>query len=376
MHCKNKRFFFLLMPKHLVLLLFFLIAFSHTICSQENNPPVFGFEWKTHYTYLMAHHEHMRILSEKHFPIYQFNLFKGGDHHKDWHALYRYPQYGVSFIYSPLSSPQYLGFGLGIVPFINFPQYRKNNFSACFFVGSGLGYISKPFDVIGNYKNTAIGSKFNAVMMGQADFRYRVSACSEISAGISITHFSNGKIKTPNLGINNTGMYIGYAHSFVSKKEMTTPETSEETQKPELNVFLASAIKQDYPVEGKYFLYTAFSLNAKINISKKRKIGAGVEVFYDFSDRAYYNKRGDENSDISYMKPALYVLHDYKIGKMSIFLHLGTYLYTYEKNREAGMIYDRTGVQYYFSPGLSGFIALKKHYFQADCLEFAVNLTF
>jgi len=376
MLCKNRYFIFSVLSNQGFLSLLILIMLFHSGYSQKNNSPVYGFELKTHYAYLMSHHDHMRILSEQHFPIYQFNLFKGGNHQKEWHDLYRYPQYGVSVIYSPLSSPQYLGYGIGIVPFISFPQYRNNRFSACFYVGSGAGYVSKPFDVLENYKNTAIGSKFNAVLMGQADFRYRLSAYSEISTGLSITHFSNGRIKTPNLGINNTGLYIGYARSFASKKEVVPPDISEDIKKHEYNIFFASSVKQDYPVEGKYFLYSAFSVNAKKIISRKRKIGAGLDIFYDFSDKAYYTQRGDENSDITYTKPALYVLHDFRLGKMSIFLHLGTYLYTYEKNREAGMIYDRTGIQYFFTPQLSGHIALKKHYFKADCLEFAINVTF
>ncbi len=355
-----------------IIMLFTLTGFS------QNNEPKWGVELKTHYSFLMVHHKHMNILAEQHFPVVQLNVFKTGDHGKEWQQLYRYPHYGVSLIYTTLSSPQYLGAGYGLISYASFPQFRANRFSANFFVGGGIGYVEKIYDMRENYKNISIGTHLNAVLQGQADFRYRISSKSEISAGISILHFSNGKIKVPNLGINNVGAFVGYSHHIPYNRKIreVQPENLTAEKYWEHNVFFASALKQIYPIGSDYFLYTALSFNTKRILNRKRKVGIGVDVVYDFSDRAHFRNKGFDMPDISYAKPGIYGIHDFRLGKLSIFIHIGTYLYAFEKNQDVGLIYDRTGLQYFFNDNLSIMLALRKHYAKADCIEFGINYSF
>jgi hypothetical protein len=362
-----------------ICMLLLLQIWAVNMYSQNENKPSLGIELKTNYSFLMPHHDHMRILTEQHFAVFQLNLFKSGNHGKEWHKEYAFPQVGVSLLFSPLSSPKYIGYGAAVVPFINFPLFKVNKSKVCFLVGSGPGFIQKPFHVVENYKNEAIGSTLNAALLSQLDYRYFLTERTEISAGVSILHFSNGKTKTPNLGLNNVGIYAGIAHHFQSKKSVEASSQNQDYWTEgswEKSVFFGAALKQIYPVGGKYYLYSAYSLNIKNKISKKSKIGLGLEVYYDYSDRAHFRLKGFDKPDIAYAKPGIYALHDFTIGKMSIFIHLGTYLYAFDKNQNVGMIYDRLGVQYYFNKNLSAHIALKTHYAKADCIEWALNLSF
>lgn len=359
-----------------ILLIITCFLFSYYVFSQTENQATYGVELKTHYAFLMPHHKHMRILQNQHFPVYQLNFFKNGNFGREWQSLYNNPQHGFSVIYSPLSSPEHLGFGVGIFPFVNFHVFEKNKFSVAFFVGAGLGFVQKPFSIRENYKNEAVGSRFNAVLAGQADFRYRASASSEISAGLSLTHFSNGKIKTPNLGINNCGIFLGYAYHLKPEKPIETKPAFSMEKTYEFNFFFAGSTKQNYPVGGKNYLYTAYSMNVKRIMGHKRKIGAGLDMFYDYSDRAYFESIGFSKRDITYVKPAIYFIHDFTLSRVSILIHIGTYLYAFEKNQDVGMIYDRVGIQYYFNQNISTHIALKTHYAKADCIEIALNLSF
>lgn len=349
------------------------LTLSH---AQIYTKPTQGVEVKYHYAILLAHHAHMRILTDRHFPMIQVNFFNAGNYHREWQQLYDYPMFGISLLSSPLSSQQYLGSGIGVAPFVNYPLFRTSLFSVNFFVSSGIGYIGKPFDMRNNYKNQAIGSHLNALLAGQIDLRYRINESSEVSTGISLTHFSNGKVKVPNLGINNVGFFVGYAHHFTTNEPAVKEVHSTEDPAWEKNVFLAAAIKQIYPVGGNYYPYTALSFNVKKIINRKRKIGVGADIFYDFSDRARFVKMGVMNPDITYTKPALYALHDFRMGKTSVFVHIGAYLYAYEKNQGYGMIYDRAGIQYYFNNSISALVALKTHYAKADCIEWAINFSF
>ncbi len=368
--------FFISVAKSVLIWIGFLIYPYFETEAQNSIPAEYGIELKTHYGFLMAHHTYMRILQEQHFPILQLNFFKKGNFGKEWQSMYHFPQYGVSLIYSPLSSPKYLGKGIAVVPFMNFRIFTHEKVSFKFFVGSGIGYIEKPFNIRENYKNEAIGSRFNAVLAGQADFRYKITPSAEISSGLSITHFSNGKHKTPNLGINNLAVYFGIAKYLPSNKSYKQPEILEESKRWEKNFFFALSSKQNYPVGGNNYLYTAYSFNVKRFIGRKSKFGIGTDIFYDFSDRAHFRSVGFNKPDLTYIKPALYILHDFRIGKVSLFIHVGTYLYTFENNQDYGMIYDRAGIQYYFNKYLSTHIALKTHYARADCIELAINLSF
>ena len=139
---------------------------------------------------------------------------------------------------------------------------------------------------------------------------------------------------------------------------------------------MGSAIKQKYPVGGNNYLYYTLSFNVKKKLNRKRKIGAGIDIFYDFSDKADFESKGYDESAITYMKPAIYAIHDFRLNKISIILNLGTYLYAFERNQNIGMIYDRVGLQYYFSNKVSCYVALKTHYANADCIEWGLNYSF
>ena len=65
-----------------------------------------------------------------------------------------------------------------------------------------------------NPANIMMGSKINAYI--NADFYLNVTLTRELdfSAGLSMTHFSNGNTKFPNAGLNSIGMKFGLLYCF------------------------------------------------------------------------------------------------------------------------------------------------------------------
>jgi len=372
------------MNNSLFFLLFSLII-SHYLFSQETNKIEhrssisWGVETKLHISYTMSHHKYMRILNERHSPIMQLNIFKIADGSNYWHSLYDYPNYGLSLLASPLSSPKYLGNAYAIVPYINFPMYRRKNFSANFFIGGGIGYITKIFDATDNYKNIAIGSRINIALLGQADFRYSISNEFEMSSGIGITHFSNGRVKTPNLGINIPSIFLGFAWNINSVKEFSEKSLSTPEFKPkwETGISFGGGTKQIYPPgEKNYGAYT-LSANIKRVLNLKRKIGAGIDVFYDFSDKQSFAKKGDTIvNNVELLKPGIYLLHDFRLSNLTILFHIGAYLYAKDKNQDVGMFYKRLGIQYYITKNISIQVAMKTHYARIDFIENSIIYSF
>jgi hypothetical protein len=354
------------------------LLFLFVVCqnAKSQHTAKWGVEYQQHYGFLMAHHPHMHILNTQHFGLQQINLFKQATA-SHWQQLYNYPKYGLAIVQSSLSSPQNIGYGFAVIPFIRFPWLKTQNAKLSFHVGCGVGYIQKPFHHIHNYKNSAIGSQLNAALQGQLNYSYRFKTKHEINAGIAITHFSNGKIKTPNLGLNNLSAFVGYAHLFPLKETLENKEHNVQfNPQLEKNIFFAASVKQKYPIGGPNYFYGAASFNIKKPLSLKRKLGLGVDVFYDFSDKASLIEKGHEEDALAYVKTGIYAAHDWNFHRMSIFMHIGTYLYVLENNQNQGKIYQRVGVQHQLSQSISTFLALKSHFAKADCIEFGVQYSF
>ena len=168
-------------------------------------------EAKLHYGFFYAHHLELEIFNS-HFPAFELNLQKQtyGKHKSE--RSYDYPLVGFSFFYSGLGGFDAIGSSFALYPFINFPLWRKNDFFLGFRFGLGVGYLTKKFDRIDNYKNLAIGSNLNAAVNIMFDLRYRLSNRFILSGGISLQHFSNGSLKLPNYGLNIPLINLGLVY--------------------------------------------------------------------------------------------------------------------------------------------------------------------
>lgn len=89
----------------------------------------------------------------------------------------------------------------------------------------GLSFGWKPYDAQMNPANIMMGSKINAYI--NADFYLNVTLTRELdfSAGLSMTHFSNGNTKFPNAGLNAVGLRAGLTYNFGRKSSEMAPRT-------------------------------------------------------------------------------------------------------------------------------------------------------
>ena len=85
----------------------------------------------------------------------------------------------------------------------------------------GLSFGWKPYDSDTNPSNIMMGSKVNAYLNVDFLFKWRIMREVDLTAGISLTHFSNGNTKYPNAGLNTVGGRAGLSYNFGRR----TPET-------------------------------------------------------------------------------------------------------------------------------------------------------
>ena len=89
----------------------------------------------------------------------------------------------------------------------------------------GLSFGWKPYDDAVNPLNKMMGSKMNAYLNADFFLNWRVTREVDFTAGLSLTHFSNGNTKFPNAGLNAVGLRAGLTYNFGRKSSEMAPRT-------------------------------------------------------------------------------------------------------------------------------------------------------
>ena len=358
--------------------LFIFGYFTYTNSSFASNQKTFGdsskfiFESKIHYGFVISHHKYMTHLTTSHFPAFEFNIGKQTNSEKTWQSLYDNPIIGVSYWYADLKNPNVLGSAHALYPYLNFHIYKKKSFIINYRFGIGIAYLTKKFDRFDNYKNIAIGSHLNASINMCYEFKWQMFKKIFFSASIGITHFSNGAIKLPNPGINIPSLSLGLAYpiSVNSKNNLKQNEKNsyDFVKKTQIISVISGSIKEIYPTCGDK--YGAFSLSTFYlkPLSFKRKIGAGIDLFWDFSNiRTLKRKNIEINHSFEAIRFGFFVGHQFDFSKLSFITHLGCYAYA--KDKSDGLVYSRIGLRYNLNKKLLLNLTLKTHFAKADFLE-------
>nr|NQU92019.1 acyloxyacyl hydrolase [Bacteroidota bacterium] len=334
-------------------------------------------EAKIHQGFLISHHPEMLSLTNGFFPSYEFSLLKQTTGKQHCHYLRNYPQIGITYRYSTHGGSRYLGESHSIIPFINFPLLKKTAFSMSFKVGLGVGYLTRKFDRIENYKNLAIGSHYNAAINFQVQMKVMISHRIYLNAGLSMFHLSNGTIKTPNYGLNIPSVFAGITYK-ITRKEIAykIPEIIESRKgKTNFNLIIAGAAKEiskQYDVV--YNVYVASgSLTRYYN--NVNKILIGFDMVYDESNIALMERAGDTiQFQEQAIKYGLNAGHEWAISNLSLYLSLGYYIYS--RYKSDGVIYNKLGVNYLIDGHINLSLILSAYYARADYLALGIGITF
>lgn len=352
----------------------------------QPGPPLssynFQLEGNVHYGFFAQHHLEMERFNS-HFPAYEL-LFQRATFGKDmWEALYSYPFIGIGAWYSPLGGFEEVGESYALFPFINFPLNEEIQHSLNFRVGLGLAYLTNKFEPRKNYRNFAIGSHMNVIVSLHFNYRYRLTDFITLTASAGLTHFSNGSMKTPNIGINIPSFSVGLS-SFLSKPN---PYLDRKLL-PELYLFefdgkrwfsieptLAVGYKDMTQQLGESFMVYHMSVNIMKPISLKGKFGLGIDASFDASHPAELKRKNiDYESNWQIVKPGITVIYEMVMSQTSFVFQLGSHLGGLENSR--GNIYQKIGLKRYFNESLYGSITLTAHLGRADYIGFGIGYRF
>ncbi len=149
-----------------------------------------------------------------------YNLQTRGE--KYWHQLHNYPKFRFKAVVSLFGDREVFGTGIGLLPMLRFER-KLAGLQMEFDVGMGIAYVSKVYDDFDNPVNNVISAHINNITQMSCLLSYPLGSRSRVKGGGSFTHFSNGKFRSPNLGINILALNLAYEIELSKKENESKP---------------------------------------------------------------------------------------------------------------------------------------------------------
>ena len=380
----------------LQLLLFFIGSLSlNPIFSQESEPN--NKKDKSHISYRIGY-GHMKVIATNDFlrtenlngtPITQgrnvsAEIIFQTTGSKDWHQLYNFPKFGFGVQYLWFPQTTEIGNPVALYGMFESPIHRWENAQLDwgFHFGVALGW--NPQSPTNPY-NVLLGSKGSLYAHLGMIYHQNLNKHLGFEASIGFSHASNGALKMPNFGINLLDPRLALTYSFdTENKDFKKREITPISTKNEISLSYAIGTKQidvsgsdsisKAQFENTSFTIYNFVLLYQRQISFRSKIGAGIDFTMDPSDNAHGRVVGDENSVYpptfdETAKLALVISYELSIGKLSLILQPGFYVYR-TTHDPTPFFYQRVGTRYDIYKGFYAGASLRAVNFgQADWVE-------
>lgn len=344
---------------HLLLcILCFMMHFKEANAQLSVYPKALGF--RAGYGFIIAHKRDMDQLISGHIPQFELSWRRNYSGNQEWEKHHRYPHTGIALQWVNLNNPR-TGSAISVMPYVGFPVKKNKYIDATLRVGTGLGYLTRTFDLEENRKNNVISSRLNAAVDILLQANWKISRGIWFMTGVSFTHFSNAAFKIPNAGINIASANAGFTIN------VGRPVAVDHNRFPILKkdwqwlAWTGVWLKETNPVNGSKYYAQTLSLNVMRRFSIGGLYGAGIDFMYDRS----LQKRDPKLS--SPVRVAMTGAYEIQFGRLSIPLQLG--FYVFDPFKKDLFMYSRIGWRYRVGKRVILNITLKSHMAVADYAE-------
>lgn len=292
---------------------------------------------------------------------------------QDWQVSHLYPQWGLAIMFGNTGSRQYIGKMTAVYSYLNLPLIKTNSYTGSFRFGAGLGFISKPFNIETNPKNTILGTRMDAFLNFGLQNEVKLSDHISLDAGLGFIHLSNGGTVLPNLGLNTPNLFAGIRYAFgtpeVDKRVLT--DTIKKTWS--FSAYTTFAIKQAPWVDGDFYGINLLQLETLKRISRNHTFGAGLLAIHNRTLRYFEMESPNEVVRHHKFQLGIYAAYEHLLGKISIPVHLGFYAYNRDKYLP---VFTQFGIRYKLTTHWKTELLLKSHGGQAEYINAGIGYTF
>jgi len=346
-----------------------------------------GFCWEAAMTY-------GRII--KHSPKIRFQIpdhtFGAGLHFQyqtygkeEWEQHQGYPLMGMSLQYFNFGDAEVLGHAVSIYPNITLKIVDRPKWMVHFRVGSGLAWLNRTYHHLDNPGNNSIGSQLNNTTGFRLVLGVPMSSYWTAFIGGSFTHFSNGAIQMPNLGINVPALSasVRYSpHPIRSTDFIHWEESRKPPRRLGAQAYFSIAYKEtNFPGGAKTPVYSG-SAAGLYRISKVQNLLWGLE--YEFHQNVFNFTRhtfavhSREEARIAARRWMLFLATEWQFRNTGLLVQIGINV----SGKSALVpypVYNKLGLRYYFprirllDTQLFAGIFLKSHMITADYMALGIG---
>jgi hypothetical protein len=365
-------------PYPIWIILLLCVFYSERVLAQElgNNSGFFSqVDAGAHIGFVWPHDPALDNLYQGVFPGFHIALTGQTLGNRPWHHAYNFPELGVSLLFSHLGYPEVLGHGFGLMPHITLPLTRGQGLQLQLRYGVGVGYVTNHYREPHNMDNQAVSAPLNIAMSTTLQASIPLSGAFTLRPGISITHFSNGKTRVPNKGLNLPSAKVELVHHFRPRPVMPARESEPEKYSAySMAAYLSGGYSELYPPGGDKYAEFTLSTTLRRRISQKVALGLGGDIFWGLSDREMLYRRGETDVTLGRLiKPGLHLAYEQVFSNTSFIIQKGVYLHT--TNPEDGKTYNRAGFRHRLDERWQLNLTIKTHLFRADYLEWGIGYT-
>lgn len=326
------------------------------------------------------------------FQTFTIKFIKQTTGSKFWEQNYKYPEYGVGISILDFHNPEEIGIPIAFFGYFSAPFLRTEKFIFACEAGLGLAFNWKNYSP-SNLYNNAIGAKQTAYIDLGLKTSFKLSERLSADAGFSLSHFSNGHLKEPNLGLNAIAPKFSLHYKINPQKtEYIDQEKPNYKAKNEIYLSTFTGLKNiiydslnvnlSEKYEGETF--SVYGILALFNrqLSNKSKIGIGFDIFYDGSHQTQTaidegkpeveNGLFEDNIHIS-----VFPSYELIVNKVSIIIQPGFYIYRKNIENQSPVFYQRVGLKYNFYKNFYVGLNLRAYqYHISDFVEWNIGYRF
>jgi len=357
--------------KYILLITFVLLFYSKTYAQAP-----FDIGFMQDYGFLLKHtvkigHLQTRPLAT---TLYFNKYHLKGD---KWLQKFNHPKTSFALTYFNFRS-KVIGHTLALTSNMLFPIFTKlkNNFEVK--IGTGVVYSTRPFDIQTNFTNNVLSNRWSYVMQLGGFWDYHLNEHWHIKPALQLTHYSNGAYKLPNAGVNVVTASIGAAYTFHPEKILYEKEEQEAfSKKWRLQAALAGSLIETEVNQPKKHKIINLGIYAGKDLSEIHFLHSGLDVSWSEGVKYQINKNfADSSSRPDYKRVSFVVGDEIRMGKMSVNIQLGVYIYKQYIAIADMPFYQRYGLKYYWFPNVWTGIFLKSHAATAESAEFTIGGSF
>ncbi len=325
-----------------------------------------------------------------HYFGYSVRLANQTTGDKLWHQIYGYPEFGIGVYSSVFTNTKLLGNPIAVYVFFNAPFVKVNRLSLNYELGLGLTFNWNDLNPVSNPTNVAISTDKSVYIDAGISLKYLLSKSLSFELGYGFTHFSNGRLKMPNKGLNTGATKISLSYDLndepIRYQSQIKPVFSSHYEWI-ISVYGGSrnvlyvGTNVDLATQMKGLNYAVFGLSNTFNrqINYKSKIGFGFTMEYNGSQNSQIIVEGG-NLDVldqrfeRYIALSVYPAYELVIDRLSLVIQPGFYLYRKKSADMTPGYYQRIGVKYHFMKNTFLGINLRAYnFYQSDFIEWTIG---